>query len=115
MRERDGGDQRRLAVLTSDRQDRAAHRAAPADMHVAEVRLVDVADERLFPPVEFEPPALAVTTRDGQLLDEGDDARGSSLAVRATLGPLRREGPRTCFALRRCWQQGGRQGGRGLM
>lgn len=70
------GDQRRLAVLPSDRQDRAADAPAPIPAP-AVMRLVDIANEPPLERPQLEQPAGAFAGWDGQLLDEGDYAVGS--------------------------------------
>jgi hypothetical protein len=80
MRERDGRDQRGLAVLPRHRKDRAAN-----DTTAGAVRLVNIADKIFLPSVELERLPRAMTRRDREVLNECDDAPRARLALRAPL------------------------------
>jgi hypothetical protein len=80
MRQHNGGDQRRLAVLACHRQDGAPHRAPQAD-----VRLVDIADKCLLERLQLERFTLAGAARNGQAFDERNHGLGAAPALRRSL------------------------------
>lgn len=82
MDQNQGCDQRSLAVLPSDRQDRPTNPAAT----VQAVRLVDVADKPLLPGPQFERTARTLARGDGQVFYECNDPVCPSRPANLLLG-----------------------------